>query len=356
MNNLYYGAVDMLSEIQLAKTLEVFLNTVKEGNLFLFETLLDSLAKQVDLSHISDETNGYNLLHLAVFYGHLDLVKIIKEKYPELVHAKTKNAQAQTALEIAKAKGFKACITALEAQDHSTSSTSTSTLARARSSSSSTSITIPRLRSRNSHGHSTPPSPLSSSRSSPVTSACSSPRTSLSQSPHRLMATKDIKKISIGQIRAKINSVLEHIDTIQKAGVSCIDFTNQKLGDAEYQVDPMDFEQSVLDFRASVLRLIHLFQTEDVTQQITNKCNLYLIFIHESSVLTNGARTWHAFFEKNIMPHPGCKDDFQRLFSELMELKESGKELSRLIEKIRENKLELISEENLSATSSTSLS
>lgn len=346
----------MIPEIQLAKTLEVFLQAVKEGNVVLFEMLFDPLAKQVDLSQFIDGASGQNLLHTAVFYGHVDLVKPIKEKYPELVHTKTKNASAQTPLEIAKEKGFKACIAVLDAQEHSTSSSNS--LPRARSSSSSNSIVIPRLKSRNSHGHSTPPSPLSSSRSSPVTSACSSPRTSFSQSPHRLMATKDIKKISIGQIRAKINSVLEHIDTIQKAGASCINFTNQKLDAPDYRIDRLDFESSILGFRESVLRLNYLFpdviQTDDVTQQITNKCNLYLIFIRESSALTNGARAWHDFFEKNIMPHPGCKEDFQLLFSELVELKEKGKELTRLIEKIRENKLELVSEENLSATASTS--
>lgn len=87
----------MKDEVQLKKTIDVFLDAVREGNTLLFEALLEPLTKKVDISELVNE-DGCNPLHLAAMFGHIQLARALAEKYPKLIESTIKNGSTPIVL------------------------------------------------------------------------------------------------------------------------------------------------------------------------------------------------------------------------------------------------------------------
>lgn len=78
-------------------TLDLFLDSVKDGNVFLFEILLAGLLdKGFDIKQIVDDKFGANALHFAANKGKLEIAEILLNMFPELVN--TKSANGSTAI------------------------------------------------------------------------------------------------------------------------------------------------------------------------------------------------------------------------------------------------------------------
>lgn len=81
----------MLLKDQLQETKEIFLKSVKDGNIFLFNLLLEPLSAQLKIAEIVDSTFGGNALHWAANNSQFEILKCLIEKCPELINSKSKN-------------------------------------------------------------------------------------------------------------------------------------------------------------------------------------------------------------------------------------------------------------------------
>ncbi|MCE3043790.1 ankyrin repeat domain-containing protein [Legionella sp. 16cNR16C] len=76
---------------QLEQAKQALLKAAQDGNVIICQALLNSLAQHCSIAEITDEKYGGNILHWSASHGHLELVQVIVENYPELLDKTSEN-------------------------------------------------------------------------------------------------------------------------------------------------------------------------------------------------------------------------------------------------------------------------
>ncbi|WP_165482776.1 ankyrin repeat domain-containing protein [Legionella gresilensis] len=76
---------------QINKSISVFIEAVKEGNVLIVDSLLDNLLKHVSMTEIVDPVYTGNPLHWAANEGQLDILKKLIAKCPQAINSTTSN-------------------------------------------------------------------------------------------------------------------------------------------------------------------------------------------------------------------------------------------------------------------------